>query len=256
MKRTPLLVALSALLAFSAVEARADVCENHTARYEAAYGIPAHLLTAVARAESGRADATTGAVRAWPWTVTSPEGDVKYATKWEAISAVRDLQRRGVANIDVGCMQVNLLHHPQAFGSLNLAFDPETNVAYAARLLTEHFARTGDWRMAVAHYHSTTPDLYRPYQARVEDLWQQAREEAPRTSTVADAGWDDDARWWADRSWSRWSDWRSRRDASGHRFVDRWGHVTFWYGDVHPGAGGPSYPVTHTGPWRPVGTNR
>ena len=49
--------------------------------------------------------------------------------------AVRKLQRRGVRNIDVGCMQVNLRYHPKAFKSLGQAFDPRANAAYAAGFL-------------------------------------------------------------------------------------------------------------------------
>ena len=37
--------------------------------------------------------------------------------------------------MDVGCMQVNLYHHAHAFSSLDNAFDPQSNVDYAARFL-------------------------------------------------------------------------------------------------------------------------
>lgn len=88
MKRIILAAAVAISTAGFGGYAVADTCENQTAYQERALGIPAHLLTAIARAESGRYDQATGQVRAWPWTVTSPEGDVKYATKWEAIDAV------------------------------------------------------------------------------------------------------------------------------------------------------------------------
>ena len=36
-----------------------------------------------------------------------------YPSKAAAIAAVEALQARGVQSADVGCMQVNLLHHPR-----------------------------------------------------------------------------------------------------------------------------------------------
>jgi hypothetical protein len=37
------------------------------------------------------------------------------------------MQGEGVRSIDIGCMQINLVHHPDAFGSLEAGFDPITN---------------------------------------------------------------------------------------------------------------------------------
>ena len=94
-----------------------------------------------------------------------------YDTKAEAVAAVRGMQARGVRSIDVGCMQVNLMHHPDAFASLDVAFDPQANAAYAARFLKELYAQTGDWTKAAALYHSATPDLGADYQRKVLAVW-------------------------------------------------------------------------------------
>src|SRR3546814_16620059 len=56
-------------------------------------------------------------------------------SKAAAIEEVRRLQARGIRNIDVGCLQVNLHYHPDAFASRETAFDPEANAAYAAAFL-------------------------------------------------------------------------------------------------------------------------
>ena len=75
--------------------------------------------------ESGRWDAEAQASFAWPWTVTA-EGRGRYLpSKAEALAEVRQLRARGLTNIDVGCMQVNLFYHPDAFDDLNQAFDPD-----------------------------------------------------------------------------------------------------------------------------------
>ena len=64
------------------------------------------------------------------------EGEGRYfPTKNEAVAAVRELQLRGIRNVDVGCMQVNLMHHGDAFESIEAALEPEINVAYGARYL-------------------------------------------------------------------------------------------------------------------------
>ncbi len=66
----------------------------------------------------------------------------------QAVAAVRAMQARGIQSIDVGCGQINLMHHPDAFASLEQAFDPQANAVYAARFLKELFAQTGDWNKA------------------------------------------------------------------------------------------------------------
>jgi hypothetical protein len=128
--------------------------------------MPAGLLGAIAKVETGRR-APDGSVQPWPWSYNAA-GDGRYAaSNAEALQEVRALQARGVRSIDIGCMQVNLLHHPAAFPDLEAGFDPATNVAYAVRFLRELHARTGDWHQAVALYHSATPERGLIYQQRV-----------------------------------------------------------------------------------------
>jgi hypothetical protein len=64
-------------------------------------------------------------------------------------------------------MQVNLYYHPQAFASLDAAFEPATNVAYAAKFLNELKDETDDWGVATQYYHSRNPYLGQRYAGRV-----------------------------------------------------------------------------------------
>ena len=154
------------------------LCAGQTARLERLEGIPRHLLSAISVAESGRWDAARQATFAWPWTVTA-EGEGRFfATKAEAVDHVRALRARDVRNIDVGCMQVNLYYHGGAFAGLEEAFDPPTNVAYAARYLKGLFDAARSWTQAAADYHSTTPERNRPYKLKVVRLWNQIRRDA------------------------------------------------------------------------------
>jgi len=110
------------------------------------------LLAAIGLVESGRIDHRTSVRQPWPWTVNAEGAGTYYPGKAEAILAVQALQARGVASIDVGCMQVNLMYHPVAFRTLDEAFDPVPNAAYAARFLSSLHTRTGAWPAAAAAY--------------------------------------------------------------------------------------------------------
>ena len=111
-------------------------------------------------------------MHAWPWTIDADGQGAFFATKAEAIAAVRSLQAAGIHSIDVGCLQVNLQDHPHAFPSLQTAFDPATNARYAARFLARLFSRFHNWPAAVAAYHSQTPGLSEDYRRRVLARWQ------------------------------------------------------------------------------------
>ncbi len=87
------------------------------------------------------------------------------------MAAVQAFQARACRSIDVGCMQVNLMYHPDAFASLDMAFDPMANAAYAARFLQQLFNQTNAWPLAAAAYHSFTPDLGADYARKVLAAW-------------------------------------------------------------------------------------
>jgi hypothetical protein len=147
--------------------AKGLACRSAVGAAERGSGIPPHLLAAISRVESGRRDPVTGDFHPWPWTVNAEGQGYFYESKAEAIAAVRGMQAQGIRSIDVGCMQINLMYHPDAFPSLDVAFDPQANAAYAVRFLKELFAQTGDWTKATATYHSATPDLGADYQRKV-----------------------------------------------------------------------------------------
>lgn len=128
-------------------------------------------MHAIGVVESGRQDELGGRT-AWPWTINAEGRGAYFDTKAEAIAAVTALRARGVRSIDVGCMQVNLMYHPDAFTSLDDAFDPASNTRYAARFLQRLFAQTGTWPAAAAGYHSLNPELGGPYGRKVVAIWQ------------------------------------------------------------------------------------
>ncbi len=147
------------------------LCHQAAAAAEHASGVPDQLLDAISRVETGRYDRSQGSVRAWPWTINAEGQGHFYASKQEAVEAAMQLRARGVRSMDVGCTQINLMFHPDAFGSLEDAFDPSRNAAYAARFLTDLFHQAGSWPHAAAAYHSQTPELGTDYQHKVLEAW-------------------------------------------------------------------------------------
>ena len=153
----------------------AVVCADAARAVERRHGYPLAMLRAMALAETGRWNPEIGAGIAWPWTI-SAHGDGRFfATKAAAIAHVRALQRDGVRNIDVGCMQINLMYHADAFDSLDDAFDPARNAAYAGEFLSRLYQRSRSWSRAIALYHSGDRGKGQAYRRKVEKLWNDVR---------------------------------------------------------------------------------
>ncbi|MBT4879465.1 MAG: transglycosylase SLT domain-containing protein [Alphaproteobacteria bacterium] len=152
----------------------AALCHTPIAKWESQSGIPAQLLLSIGIAESGKY--TKGKVVVWPWTIGTKKAGYYLSSKDEAIKKVKALQAQGVKSIDVGCMQINLKYHPTAFQNLDEAFDPKSNVAYAASFLTDLHTDLKSWKMAVAHYHSSIRKHHEKYRNRVYDIWSTRRQ--------------------------------------------------------------------------------
>ncbi|MCA0942224.1 lytic transglycosylase domain-containing protein [Salipiger pacificus] len=152
--------------ALPAQAAPSGVCIREILRAQLRHQIPGNLLLGIGLQESGMMH--EGELTIWPWTANA-EGDGRYFTNPEtAASWVRARQADGVASVDVGCMQVNLRWHPDAFISLEHGFDPARNVDYAARLLVGLYEQTGDWVEAAGRYHSATPEHQQAYLGRLK----------------------------------------------------------------------------------------
>jgi soluble lytic murein transglycosylase-like protein len=149
----------------------AALCQAAIRATEQSGRLPAKLLSAIGLVESGRPDPRTGVVAPWPWTINIAGTGYFFPTKAAVIAAVQAAQLTGVQSIDVGCMQVNLLHHPHAFRSLEEAFDPLANATYAAAFLQQLHSQTNNWGSAAVGYHSFTPELGAEYSQRLAAVW-------------------------------------------------------------------------------------
>ncbi|WP_207462311.1 hypothetical protein [Azospirillum sp. SYSU D00513] len=164
------------LLAMAGLETAAagplvpSVCTRAIAQAEAEQAIPRGLLMAIGFGESGRA--LDGRLTVWPWTVNLEGTGHFLPGKQPAVTFVGNWLREGKRSVDVGCMQINLRWHPDAFTSLEEAFDPLANARYAAQFLValrQEIPTTGfdGWMEAVGRYHSATEVFAARYRSHV-----------------------------------------------------------------------------------------
>jgi hypothetical protein len=161
-----------------AIENKSHLCTDQTERLEKLEKIPTHLLTAISLAETGRWHKDIKEIITWPWTITANGKGQHFDSKEEALAEIEILLTKGLRNIDVGCMQINLKYHKNAFESLTLALDPKTNTEYAVTFLKKLYERKRNWMHAVGAYHSTTLNENLKYRAKLIRLWNKVRRSA------------------------------------------------------------------------------
>ena len=167
-----------------AAQASAELCEQQAAVAEQRYGLPPQLLRAIARVESGRAQAGVG-LRAWPWTANVAGQGHYFDTRDAALRYLDDVRAGGQDSFDVGCMQLNYRWHGDQFASLAQMLDPVSNTDYAARFLRDLYQETGDWETATRYYHSRSPEFGHAYLARVQRAMADWGQQATRVAQVA-----------------------------------------------------------------------
>lgn len=142
-------------------------------------GLPNGLLEAIGNVESGRMSGAAGLATPSPYAVDADGAGHWFGNEAEAADFVRKALASGARAVDVGCFQIDLEDHPDAFGSVRAAFDPAANADYAARFLVRLHARLGSWKAAIGAYHSATPTLSTPYARLVRAAWHGGSTPAP-----------------------------------------------------------------------------
>lgn len=143
----------------------ADLCLEAAAEASSTTGVPYEVLRAIATVETGRKG------QPWPWTANLGGDGHWFDSADEAERSVSEALSEGATNVDLGCFQLNYRWHGEKFASLADMLDPTQNATYAAEFLADHFARTGDWALAAAAYHSATPEYATAYQAKFESVY-------------------------------------------------------------------------------------
>jgi len=173
--RTPLffllVLALLQGLPARSTAAPAMLCDA-AAQYAASKtGVPLSILRAVTLAETGRTSGADRQFAAWPWAIQSGNRGDWFSDADAALSHVKGLMAQGISNLDIGCFQLNLRWHGEAFGSLQDMISPQQNALYAAQFLQALYAETGDWRSAVGRYHSRDGMRAQAYVSRLETIF-------------------------------------------------------------------------------------
>ena len=167
----PCLVGLAWLMSGDPGAARVQdptsLCDQAALMAAENHAVPAQIMLAITRVETGRRDGSQ--VNPWPWAINL-DGKSYWFDDIDLAMAFADQQLAiGVENFDVGCFQINLRWHGAKFSSLADVFDPQTNADYAAQFLSNLYAANGSWDLAVAAYHSRTPDVAAVYVQKVQD---------------------------------------------------------------------------------------
>lgn len=142
-----------------------DVCSAAAKTAEQAHRLPDGLLQAIALVESGTSQ--SGDLQGWPWTVNA-DGRGYYFDTAEKAKAFADRKLRNEQKaFDVGCFQINVKWHGDAFPSINEMFDPLASAHYAATFLKELKSEFGDWKTAAKSYHSRDAAKGNVYGAKI-----------------------------------------------------------------------------------------
>lgn len=149
-----------------------EQCVKLIHKCEKKYRIPKNLLHAISLVESGTScKGYPPTMRCpWPWTIASSINGVssmQFANKDEAKHFLRNLLYRRNKNVDVGCMQINVLYHRNGFTSIDELLEPKKNIEYAAKHLHSKYEKCKNWNKAVALYHSANEVHGKKYYAKV-----------------------------------------------------------------------------------------
>lgn len=175
------LISLMATQTAVAKPSASSVCDQAAHIASSETGVPYPVLRAITRTETGRQIA--GRLEPWAWAVNVEGAGHWFDSKSAAKSYVDTHLSQGRRSIDIGCFQINIRWHGQAFRSLEDMFDPVTNARYAASFLAKLFEETGAWSKAVGAYHSRTVEHADRYLARFDQVLADL-DGAPAANTV------------------------------------------------------------------------
>lgn len=148
----------------SNASATENLCDAAAHQAALTKGVPSAVMKAIARVETGLR--REGELQPWPWSLNVQGTAQTFAARSAAEVAIHDLLSHGIRNFDVGCFQINAYWHRHAMHDPRALLDPVANALFAADLLIDHFAETGDWTEAAGRYHSKTPDVAARYKNR------------------------------------------------------------------------------------------
>lgn len=161
------------------------LCDAAARRAARETGVPAAVMLAITRAETGRARA--GRLEPWPWTVNIAGIGHWFDTRKAAQDFIDRKLAEGAQSFDIGCFQINHKWHGAAFDSAAQMFDPITGARYAATFLSRLHGELGDWSLAAGAYHSRTETHARRYRVRFDRILAAVSKDAPESTPATPA---------------------------------------------------------------------
>lgn len=162
------ILSLLAPLAAGATSSDADVCDRAAADASVATGVPIEIMQAITRTETGHM--RDGRFTPWPWAINRAGAGAWPPTRRAALQLVQAELTAGRRNVDIGCFQINIRWHGDAFDTIGDMFDPTQNAVYAAEFLSRLREEFGTWDAAVGAFHSRRPEAATRYLMRYRDI--------------------------------------------------------------------------------------
>ncbi len=159
--------------------ARGESCLEHIGAAETQLGIPKGLVLSISLVES----ALNGAP--YPYAMNVRGRTIYDRSARAAARHLRDRAGRLNRHIFVGCMQLSLTYHHQAFQPVERIIAPHDNVWYGAQYLRRLHGRVGSWTRALQRYQGGTR---RQQSAYVCKVWNYLVRLNPDSARLLDAG--------------------------------------------------------------------
>lgn len=128
---------------------------------ERKYDIPAGLLSSIAKIESALN----------PLAMNIDGRAVTSGSQKQVVELANKTLAAGLTNIDLGVMQLNYRWHGKNFTSVEQMLEPESNINYAAKLLSSLKTEHGNWQTATRYYHSKSLKHHKSYSRKVIIAW-------------------------------------------------------------------------------------
>lgn len=164
--------------------ARAQVnCDRIVEQAAQRHNVPAGLMSAMSRALLAKTDRPQMMPNS-PWTISLGSNVVAYDSAAEMEAQLENLIMEGEEDLNLGCMQLNLIWHGDHFYSLQDMINPEHSAEYAASVLSDLHNEYGSWQRAIRIFHGDTNETER-YVKSVLRLYDE-RKNVPKYLTQGD----------------------------------------------------------------------
>lgn len=121
------------------------------------FDVPAGLMSAMSRVLLEQSD-TRQMVQTTPWAIKQGAHVLTFETAADMEAELENLILNGDEDLNLGCMQLNLIWHGDHFHSLQDMMHPTKSADYAAKVLSELYKEHGSWQKTIRAFHGPATD--------------------------------------------------------------------------------------------------